>query len=364
MSHPTPRPHFPYLDGLRALAALYVVAHHVFLHVDTQSRLHGGFDVLRWGYLAVDFFIVLSGFCLMLPVVGREGTLRGGALHFLWRRAHRILPPYYAALLLSLALGLTLLSRHTGSLGDVCLPITTGAVVTHLLLVQDVTRYVTSINYALWSISVEWRIYFLFPVLVWAWRRWGGLPATAAVVILSLALFYGLDHLVRKNFAMQFVALFALGAWAASLAHAPVPAGWRRRIPWRLLLALCSAVLAGLILWCRRPGPGFEWVELAIGLWSVPLLVVVSGDRAPWLTGFLSWRPLVFVGTFSYSVYLIHGPLLQTLWQYVVHPRGLGLVAEFWTLAAVAFPAVLLLAYGFFLLFERPFLNPAPSRPG
>lgn len=93
-----------YLDGLRGLAALYVVAHHVGIHVSFM-KLESPIARCLWrifdaGSLAVTVFIALSGYCLMLPVVRRvDGSLPGGFLKYIGRRAKRILPPYYLAIL-------------------------------------------------------------------------------------------------------------------------------------------------------------------------------------------------------------------------------------------------------------------------
>ncbi|WP_410959855.1 acyltransferase family protein, partial [Salmonella sp. SAL4356] len=68
------------------------------------------------GHLAVSIFIVISGFCLALPVVAAGDRMRDGSLNFFKRRARRILPPYYGALAFSLLLIATVLGKKTGSL--------------------------------------------------------------------------------------------------------------------------------------------------------------------------------------------------------------------------------------------------------
>ena len=87
--HSTPAPspakqYIAYLDGLRALAALLVVFHHIFFIVQPSSLpttpglgKSVQFLFLLFGHDAVDIFIVLSGFCLMLPVVRGDGFLAG-----------------------------------------------------------------------------------------------------------------------------------------------------------------------------------------------------------------------------------------------------------------------------------------------
>ena len=86
-----------FLDGIRALAALYVVVHHaaaeIFLSPERQGlspELIGYWKYFSFERFAVDAFIVLSGFCLMLPAL--KPSLAG----FFLRRFRRIYPPYLA----------------------------------------------------------------------------------------------------------------------------------------------------------------------------------------------------------------------------------------------------------------------------
>ena len=80
----------------------------------------------------------------------------------------------------------------------------------------------------------------------------------------------------------------------------------------------------------------------------------------------LGWRPLATIGTFAYSIYLIHVPILGMLFSFVVYPfvlqplRPDRLVA-LGIFTAVALPVALVVSYVFFLFCERPFLNPPAS---
>lgn len=92
------------LDGIRGLAALFVVVNHIFLRafpgypIDNAPPWAAGFI---YGRFAVVVFIVLSGFSLSLSPA-RHGWRLGGLATFARRRAWRILPPYWAALVFSL----------------------------------------------------------------------------------------------------------------------------------------------------------------------------------------------------------------------------------------------------------------------
>ena len=171
---PSPSPatiHYRYLDGLRAAAALYVVIHHLWqfqFGTGARETLFGRFtNWLLYGHFAVDLFIVLSGFCLMLPVLS-AGSLKGGALSFLKRRARRIFPPYLVSLLVFTVIAL-LIQRDTAIDPHRLMR----ALVVNLLLFQDVIANQNIFNESSWSVALEWKIYFAFPAMLMVWRKWG-----------------------------------------------------------------------------------------------------------------------------------------------------------------------------------------------
>jgi peptidoglycan/LPS O-acetylase OafA/YrhL len=337
-----------FLDGLRALAALTVLLHHARLQVWPKAH---GFD----GRLAVDLFIVLSGFCLTLPLL-KTGTLQGGVLHFLRRRARRILPAYYGTLALSLVLIWTLIGAQTGSFWDVSLPVTRNGMIAHLFLLQDVF-HPHEINYAMWSIAVEWHIYFLFPLLVLAWRRLGPWANAVLAIALSLTVFHGLHNTVFRGVTVHFVGLFALGMLGASLAFGRET---RFERAWLALTAALTAAVA-ILLACgfgtHLSSPRAAVLETVVGLATMTLLVAVTRRPEDVLNRLLAWPPLAQVGLFSYSLYLIHAPLLQVAWQYMVAPFRLGPLGSFLMLVGIGGPAIVGLSRGVFLLLEQPFLR-------
>jgi peptidoglycan/LPS O-acetylase OafA/YrhL len=351
-----PATHLRYLDGLRAAAALFVVLHHTWLEAGLA------YNVL--GHYAVGLFIVLSGFCLMLPVIRGDGTLPGGPMHFFRKRARRILPPYYAALALSVVLAYTVLSGH----GE---PVSGAGLVTHALLVHNLSPHTTlQFNGPLWSVAVECHIYLLFPLLVWGFRKAGPVAATGLVLIFSFLLARLLFQLPvntdMHGASPQFLGLFACGMLAARVSLAPTGRAtrFREKFPWEAAVVVSSLLL--LV-------PAWGWygqyqahylVDYLVGGWGFALLVCIHCRRPAWLYEFLSWRPLVFVGTFAYSIYLVHLPVLQLLRVYggeMLGASGPGLLA---LLTAAGLPLVLGASYLFYQYCERPFLRPAnhPSR--
>lgn len=121
-----------FLDGMRGLSAFYVLLFHAHWQADWYfqpaplSGLTAAISsLLDYGHAAVAVFIVLSGYCLMLPVARSGGlSIPGGVGAYLLRRARRIMPPYYAAIGVSLLLiaCLPALSHPGGERWAVALP--------------------------------------------------------------------------------------------------------------------------------------------------------------------------------------------------------------------------------------------------
>ena len=371
MIPPTRKPgvHLAQLDGLRAIAALFVVLHHIYLQFDFSHETGAVYRVLnlfRFGHYAVDLFIVLSGFCLMLPIVRGDGMLRGGIGRFYLKRARRILPPYYLAIGCSLLLIWLLIGARTGTHWDYSVPVDFKGLVLHLLLLEDAANNM-QINHVLWSVAVEWRIYFLFPFLVLAFRRYGPIATTAITVFTTYMLWLGLalspvKHIVNTNpwgISPYYIGLFAMGMLAASIAYSE--SGflgiWKRPSFWASTCAVTGLVVIALSReWHGHKLP-LHAMSFFVGCFSLAVLVWVTVHPHGWAGRLLAWRPLVFIGTFGYSLYLMHAPLIQVIWQYGTHPLRLSPISEFAVLSLVGLPLILAGCYLFFLVCERPFLN-------
>jgi peptidoglycan/LPS O-acetylase OafA/YrhL len=360
----TPKIHLAYLDGVRALAAIYVMLGHAALQiwpVYTSERRPTGFDrylfqTFSYAHYAVTVFIVLSGFCLMLPVVRNNGVLRGGAAEFFRRRARRILPPYYFALGLSLLLIYLAVGQKTGTHWDSSLPVTNPAIAAHVLLVQDIYG-APKINHVFWSIAVECQIYLFFPLLVMLWKRFNAFVVTAAAVVVAIAAVIALRKVSFAYLPPQYFGLFVVGMLGAALSFGTEErfASLRKRVPWSAL-AIGLAITAVAAIALKR-----AWqADCLVAFATVAFLVNASRPES-FAARALSLKPIAFIGLFAYSVYLIHGPLLQIAWQLLVQPFHLGDRTAFAVLALVVGPLIVGAAYLFYLAFERPFLNKRAS---
>ena len=349
----TGSPHLPHLDGVRGLAALFVVLHHAEAEVPTYGRLGLLGDILQLGHYSVTAFIILSGYCLTLQTLD-NGGLRGGVIAFLRRRARRLIPPYLAALAFSTVLILTLIGHKAGTKWDASLPITPRSLAMHTLFIHnwDVSEAHT-INYVFWSIAVEWQIYFAFPILLAGCRRLGCGPTVTLALIAGYA-----GHLLVKGTSLaasspHLYGMFALGMLAANVAHSPTWVRWKARIPWLPIGA--SALVVAISLLATGPQ---EVVDLPVGVAFACGLVLLSrpGRWSTWL----GCRPLVALGACSYSLYLVHAPLLRLILEYGIWPANLPRSSEFLLLSTAGVAAIVACSFLFYLGFERPFL----SRPG
>ena len=373
--------HLDFLDGIRGLSAFYVLLTHAYNSLfyagignqdEWSHRIMMILKPMAFGRYAVDMFIVLSGYCLMLPVAKGNGSLRGGFGGYIKRRATRILPTYYAALILSLlilvARGVWLQPAGNGNVHDGYVP-ALGDLVSHLLLVHNLfARYAHSINAPMWSVASEWQIYFFFPaILLPVWRRWN-MTATVAV---ALTLGYALHLLVPgglEGAAPWYIGLFALGMAAATFNFSTRTGLWAygNNVPWGSICVALMAVLAAIgslangwfrdNAWLIDPIFGFAAVSLIlhcvemVSRNEVSPLYHLTVLRSKWVVG---------LGAFSYSLYLVHYPLVEIvsaiLQSHAVPPR-----AQIAVTFGVGVPVVTGLAYLFHVVFERPFM---PGHP-
>jgi peptidoglycan/LPS O-acetylase OafA/YrhL len=346
-----------WLDGVRGAAAMFVVLHHMWLAVWPRFPSNAGPWWLGWllyGHLAVAIFIVVSGFSLALAPLSHGTQLRGGTRRFIRRRAWRILPAYWVALIFSTIVAVALLHSESGP-GAV-----TKSFVVHGLLLQDVIGSQAP-NGAFWSIAVEWQIYFLFPLILWLARRrsieWA-VGVTVAVVVLAHLVarvgppFDKLDHL-----SPQFLGLFALGVLAVHLGRSDRAAQLRRPLGVLALVVFAGIVVVALVAGSEWMVARYFYVDIFFGVAAACLLCTVLAGGAAWIRRPLGSRAGLKLGLFSYSIYLMHAPVVGVLDKYVVTPMALPPLAQFFVMLAIGLPAVLAVCYGFHLLFEAPFLR-------
>jgi peptidoglycan/LPS O-acetylase OafA/YrhL len=353
------KPRLAFIDGMRALAALYVVISHAFLEQNNgQFHNHHLMGFPAWSaHFAVGVFIVLSGYCLMLPIA-RKGDHIGSLREFFHRRALRILPPYYITLFLSILFIATIAGEKTGSIWDINLPLKMDTVLTHFLLIHDAPVRIQGgmINYPLWSIAVEFQIYLLMPLITISLRRLGNVRTLLWTMSLGL-LHFGLHGRI-DSMVPWYVGLFTMGAIGARWCM-QCPSKVDPRLAWVAWGLVVLTVLVALKKGDLFMVSHFYIFDTIIGAATAVLLCtsfIDASKKVHIFTRLLSWKPLEDIGIFSYSLYLIHAPLLHwvnMLLSRFLHPS----VENMLFLLLCSIPLIIGIAKIFHLAFEKPFMS-------
>lgn len=349
------------LDGLRGVAALIVVAHHVSLLYQPMAATyvggtlptegswawwfsHSPLKLLTAGPEAVIIFFVLSGFVLSLPVLKpREFDW----MAYFPRRLVRIGLPVLCSLVFAAALALLVPQiPRFGTSAWVASTSVYPLSIERFVVNVDPLNADVALNNPLWSIY--WEMAFsmalaLFVGLAVALRRFW--PLVLALAVLST--FLGIDS---QGKSFRYLPAFFVGAVAAALFPQIRKLGstissWRLgHLVWAVVFAGSSLLLIGTWLFpALTPIP----LMLLAGFQPVAalLILICCLEWAP-LAWLLSVGPLRWAGLVSFSLYLVHVPIIITLY-YLFPTLSLPVVAVLAVVTAIAVSA------GFYLLVEK-----------
>lgn len=357
------------IESIRAIAALGVLFGHTFAFaVAFEGLTVGGYKdrLFLGGGMGVYLFFTLSGYLLFLPFA--KHAFHGGRLslgRYARNRLLRIVPLFYA-----ITAVLLILRPYDADRGDWW---------RWALFIQNYSiETTTKLDSPAWSLDVEMQFYVLLPLLG-----------------------YGLARLCRGRAAAGALVIAALGvaSWILRDARVLAGSGWEPQSPLVGAYALPSLFYmfaAGMLLALlkleldRRPGfrlPGIlgsstTWLLAAAASYFALCLnyahqepgvalasaVLIGACVLPLRHGaamrVLEWRPLVLVGIASYSLYLLHVPLLETITgthSVVLEDKGqtwiTGERRDFKALLAVATPVCLIAAALSYRFVEAPFLR-------
>lgn len=316
---------FTSLDALRGGAALAVVVFHALFSIEGGEALikpldYALFDLrtalllpLRpfWmGHEAVILFFVLSGLVLTLPVFRRGLSSYPG---YVLKRFCRLFLPAVAAVLLSIAL-LAIVGTAPAPWPMPMLdllwrtPPSIDLVLRHLLLLSDgKLDEFYDLDVPLWTLEVEWRISLLLPFLALLARRSD--VAVLAVAASGMLLPPAEQRLLGTEMlgSLRYLPVFTIGLLLAK--HLDTILGRIRALPPAARLALW--LLCILLIYARvlLPAPAVQaHHRLLIGIGAALLIALVltssPAQRA------LGLRPLQWLGRVSFSLYLLHMPIM------------------------------------------------------
>jgi peptidoglycan/LPS O-acetylase OafA/YrhL len=334
----------PSLDGLRATSISAVIGGHLAATgaFPFSPRILAILE--RIPHLGVRVFFVISGFLITALILGeRAKTGRFSLGNFYARRAWRIIPPAYTLVL--------------------CLAI---ANLFHLIAIPwlDYLRSLTYLmNYGpiptwrlghLWSLSVEEQFYLIWPFLLFSLPvRWCRYIAVGFILVSAVLRYHltsqTIEDLWRREYQFQYAGTaLAFGCILA------IDREWLQAQTWfRTLCASSSltvpftcAVMLANSLTLRGIGPiGDCFADVVTNLCIVVLVAKFTSSPVGLAARFLNLKPVIFVGTISYSLYL---------WQQVFAvPGGHAWVSLF----PVNLLLIFLCALGSYYLIEKPALR-------
>ncbi|WP_395330921.1 acyltransferase [Novosphingobium sp. BL-8H] len=290
------RVNYTIVQGLRGFTSIAVLLFHAIQGGHVPSLLAAmPFSMLN-DYFAVSVFFTLSGFVIAHGLTGVTMT-PGKVGMFMLGRSIRLDPAYWASMLVTI--GLVLLAAlyhhrpfHPPSVGDV---------LAHVFYLQEILR-IPEINIVYWTLTYEFQFYLVFALILTVPARWMGVAAWA----LAMASALGLVGTQWHGLFVEHWAVFYVGVMARRALDSEV--------------ALMGLVLLVLVL---MTGTGFERMPAMVAL------LLFAAAWTGWAETGLNWRWLQFLGTISYSLYLIHVPLMQVADFAVHHVVGQGLMADF-----------------------------------
>lgn len=302
----------PLLDAAKGIACLFIVGHHLCRYgpmPEAAASIAPGF--IGWlgrdGRLAVQVFLVIAGF-LAAASLAPDGVLRAHQEPWqrVWQRYARLAMPYLAALCVSVLVAAAIRPWFDHEVVPAA-PMF-AQLLAHGLLLQDLLGY-EALSTGVWYVAIDFQLFVLALALVLLAqglkKRWQLDATRAAWLLASLVLAAAAASLFAFNLRadLDSTAFYFIGSYGLGML-----AFWIGRIdqPARHAAALASLAALGIValLWDWR-------IRIAIAL-ALALLLAV-GQRRGWLSAPPAWlatAPLLWLGRISYSLFLIHFPVI------------------------------------------------------
>jgi peptidoglycan/LPS O-acetylase OafA/YrhL len=368
-----------FLDGLRGLAALYVMIGHARWLLWEGGEAYSDhaadyslfekcqvyfFSFFKYGHEMVLFFFVLSGFVIHLKQAkqlkaGNAVSLQG----YFWRRAKRIIPPVLFALLITYScdkiveyIGASIFYKATPVAilnANVSFDHSFSTLIGNILFLQQTYVPVFGSNGPLWSLKYEWWFYMLYPLLLIINKRsvTGSLLLVAALSIISLTGWSWGIKLLDDVFA--YLICWWLGCFSADIYTGRV------RIPsWLFIGATAFILIIPVQHKLLFSSSMIKDIIVAIGFFGLLNFLLLLYNRG---TEFKMLNKLKFMGDCSYSMYVIHSPLL-VLANGLILLNTNNKMPQTMLFVWLSIPIIVLLAYVVHLFIEKPFIRPVGGR--
>lgn len=363
--------HIKVLDGVRALAILFVVWFHLWQQswVPLQIGTYNMDWISRTGYLMVDMMILLSGFCLFLPHA-REvfyGEKADTWKTFYIKRIARIMPSYYVAIgIIFFAFAM----QQYGDSGSMWKDLISHMTFTHNLFGNSVAN--THLNGVLWTVGVEMQLYLVFPLLAYCFKKKPMITYCSMVLVGVISSMYISNHYdsllqaLVTNHVLTFFSVYAngmLGAYAYVAMTKNRKRNQGEAIVGTIVVIMCFYVYKILCEHLLSYQFGTRWQVDYRFLLSLVFVVMLWGIMfsAPLFQRLFDNVFMKYIALISYNLYIWHQYLAVKLkelripyWEGETPPNQTGDTAWMYKYLALCIFVSFLVAVVMTFLVERP----------
>lgn len=352
------------IDGLRALAIIPVVL------------FHAGFSLFSGGFVGVDVFFVISGFLISSIILRELNNGNFSFLKFFERRVRRILPALLVVTSFTLLFGYKLL-LYPGEFNELSKSVfAMSSLLSNVFFLRKIDYFnFTTEQFPLlhtWTLSVEEQFYIVFPILLLITYKYIKNKIVLLFILLAISSFIYSVYLVNivpgENFSMPFLPKI----WGGSINET---AGFYL-LTTRAWEFLCGVIvtLLSISIKSKQLSELIGFIGLSLLVFAITqfdsrtefpgllalipvtgsLMIIISNNHQTTLVGkILSWRPMLWAGLLSYSLYLWHWPVFVYAKIAFVEISLIGT----WLLVVLSF----ILSYLSYKYVETPFRKSNPK---
>ncbi|MEQ1756557.1 MAG: acyltransferase, partial [Micropepsaceae bacterium] len=298
---PSSKAYRPDIDGLRAVSIILIIATHL------------RFEWATGGFVGVDIFFVISGYVIHRTLLNDLGAGSFSFSDFYWRRVRRIVPSLAVVLLATLAVG-------AATLPPVQFVDTADSALSALLFSSNIyfnetLGYFAPASFSIpllhtWSLGVEEQFYIVVPLVLWLSAS-KAMNSRIVFAVLGVTIFSLFWCVVETNLNQQQAFYLPMSRlW--ELGTGGCVALFERQFGTVIRFARSIAIVGALLI-CSSlilvvDGSGFPGVVAALPV-AGAALIILSGGSSP-VGAVLSTSPAVYIGKYSYTLYLVHWPVI------------------------------------------------------